>query len=196
MKSVKDSVGPCLTSSSLRLDNRVSVLYALYVTKALARSGHKLYLGQCSSTKSARVRSNCARIVGQVAHCRFPWAVEFRHTSSLFQFLGNPLFILFRYAFGSVILIFGHLKPYGSRLTLGYRERFSRSATSYLSPLNLLTARSRRLILSIRGSDGCGETYGTIWFIGVGTKDTSGTAEALKVKKKSSPKKNSYSQAN
>lgn len=142
----------------------------------------KWYLGQCSSTKSARVRSNCARIVGQVAHCRFPWAVEFRHTSCLFQFLGNPLFILFRYAFGSVILIFGHLKPYGSRLTLGYRERLSRSATSYLSPLNLLTARSRRLILSIRGSDGCGETYGTIWFIGVGTKDTSGTAEALKEK--------------
>lgn len=34
--------------------------------------------------------------------------------------------------------ISGHLKPYGS-LTLGYRERFSRSATSYLSPLNLLT---------------------------------------------------------
>nr|YP_009045726.1 orf109a [Batis maritima]AIC83329.1 orf109a [Batis maritima] len=43
--------------------------------------------------------------------------------------------------------ISGHLKPYGS-LTLGYRERFSRSATSYLSLLNLLTARSRRLIFS------------------------------------------------
>nr|YP_009526563.1 hypothetical protein [Ammopiptanthus mongolicus]AXV54322.1 hypothetical protein [Ammopiptanthus mongolicus] len=28
--------------------------------------------------------------------------------------------------------------------------------------LNLLTARSRRLIFSIRGSDGCGGTYGTI----------------------------------
>lgn len=71
--------------------------------------------------------------------------------------------------------ISGHLKPYGS-LTLGYRDRFSRSATSYLSPLNLLTARSRRLIFSIRGSDGCGGTYGTIWFMGVGAKYTAGTA--------------------
>lgn len=69
--------------------------------------------------------------------------------------------------------ISGHLKPYGS-LTLGYRERLSRSATSYLSPLNLLTSRSRRLIFSIRGSDGCGGTYGTIWFMGVGAKYTAG----------------------
>lgn len=122
------------------------------------------YLGQCSSTKSARVRSNCAGIVGQVAHCRFPWAVEFRHTSCLLNGSSEVSLFLSYFVMHSVPLylyISGHLKPYGS-LTLGYRERFSRSATSYLSPLNLLTARSRRLIFSIRGSDGCGGTYGTI----------------------------------
>lgn len=62
----------------------LTVKAVIAIIESLTGAGGKTAESPISKRKSVRVRSNCAGIVGQVAHCRFPWAV-FRQTFILIK---------------------------------------------------------------------------------------------------------------